>query len=152
LARYLSTKGWQHPPPLSLKNFLGMLSPDTPIEKLPVLPRLDSGRVDCLHLVRRDNDKLWVLRLWPSDFGIAGKNTPILVGTIEVQHRRHLTWLITAAVGSGEYDHPQDAIIQMLQNRFAFKAVSRSADEIQANSEQRRSRWRGRVLLVWEST
>ena len=152
LARYLSSKGWQHPPPLSLKNFLGMLSPDTPIEKLPVLPHLDSGRVDCLRLVRRDNDKLWVLRLWPSDVGIAGKNTPIFVGTIAVQYRRHLTWLITAAAGTGEYDHPQDALIQMLRDRFAFKGVSRSADEIQANSEQHRLRWRGRVLLVWEST
>ncbi len=150
LSRYLSTKGWQHPPALNLKNFLAMLSPDTPTEKLPVLPRLHSGRVDCLRLVHEVMLQRWLLRLWPSDFRIAGNNIPLLVGTIEVQHRRHLTWLITAAGDTGEYDRPREALIQMLRNRFALKLVSRTTDEIQVNREHRRVHWDGKVLLVWE--
>ena len=150
LARYLSAKGWRQPPSLNLKNFLGMLSPDTPIEKLPVLPRLHSGRVDCLRLVHQVMLQRWVLRLWPSDFEIAGGNIPLLVGTIEVQHRRRLTWLITAAGDTGEYDRPREALIQMLQDRFALKSVRRTTDEIQVSRAHRRLHWDGEVLLVWK--
>lgn len=150
LAQYLSSRGWQHPPAVNLKNFLGMLSPDTPIEKLPVLPRLHSGRIDHLRLVRGDADNRWVLRLWPSEVMIAGNHTPLFIGTIEVQSRRHLTWLITAAEDTGEYDRPQDALIRMLQDQFALKPVLRTANEIQVDHEGRRLSWQGRVLLVWQ--
>ena len=96
LAHYLLTKGWQRPPSLNLKNFLGMLSPDTPIEKLPVLPRLHDGRIDSLRLVREADGQRWVLRLWPTDVKIPTNDTPLFVGTIEVQNKRHY----------GRTDHP----------------------------------------------
>jgi hypothetical protein len=115
-----------------------------------VLPRLHSGRVDCLRLVHQVMLQRWVLRLWPSDFEIAGTNIPLLVGTIEVQHRRRLTWLITAAGDTGEYDRPREALIQMLRDRFALKSVSRTTDEIQVSRAHRRLHWDGEVLLVWK--
>jgi len=149
LARYLLTKGWQLPPSLTLRNLLGMLSPDTPIEKLPVLPCLHNGRVDCLRLVHRDKDKRWVLRLWPSDVRIPRNNTPIFVGTIEVQHRRHLTWLITAAMEMDEYDRSLDALEQEIHDRFAIKVVNRRSNVIQVNREDFQVSWKGRVLLVY---
>jgi membrane protein DedA with SNARE-associated domain/membrane-associated phospholipid phosphatase len=150
LTDYLSTKGWQPPPLLNLKNFLGMLSPDTPIAKLPVLPLLHSGRVDRLRLVHLGKNKRWVLRLWPSDVRIGGGNIPLFVGTIEVQHRRHLTWLITAPGDTGEYDRPEDGLRQMLHNRFALKVVGPRNNEIQVGNEHRRLHWNGKVLLVWK--
>jgi undecaprenyl-diphosphatase len=58
LAQYLLMRGWQHPRSLNLKSFLEMLSPDTPIEKLPVLPRLHDGRIDRLRLVRMAGSQL----------------------------------------------------------------------------------------------
>lgn len=150
LARYLSARGWQHPPVLNLKNFLNVLSPGAPIDKLPVLPRLHSGRVDLLRLVRMEGDRQWVLRLWPTDVDISGDNIPLFVGTIEAQRRSHLTWLINAARDTGEYDRPRAALTQTLHDRFALKVVSRKSDEIEVNDAHRRLHWDGKVLLVWK--
>lgn len=151
LAQSLAAWGWQIPPALNLKNFLGMLSPDTPIENLPVLPRLHNGRVDHLRLARRNENNRWVLRLWRSDFVIAGKNIPLFIGTIEVQRRRHLTWLITTAADTGEYNRPQAALIQMIRDQFALKPVRRTVNEIQVDHANSRFYWQGQVLLVWRS-
>ena len=129
-----------------------MLSPNTPIEKLPVLPCLHNGRVDCLRLVHRDKDKRWVLRLWPSDVRIAGNNAPVFVGTIEAQHRRHLTWLITAAMDTGNYDRSLDALEQEIHDRFAMKPVNRRSNVIQVNREDFQVSWGGGVLLLWRNT
>jgi membrane protein DedA with SNARE-associated domain/membrane-associated phospholipid phosphatase len=150
LAQYLLTKGWQSPPSLNLKSFLGMFSPDTPIEKLPILPRLHNGQVDRLRLVHRLKGQRWVMRLWSADVKIAGNNTPLFVGTIEVQHRRHLTWLITAAMDTSEYDRPLEALEQDLHDRFAMKLVNRRSNIFQVSREDHRMRWRGRVLLLCE--
>jgi membrane protein DedA with SNARE-associated domain/membrane-associated phospholipid phosphatase len=149
LKRYLLTKGWELPPPASIKNFLGMLSPDAPIGELPVLPRLHNGRVDILRLVRWNADRRWVLRLWPSDFSIAGNPTPLLVGTIELQQRRRLTWLITAALDTGVYDRPQEVLTRVLGKRYGVEKVNRSAAEIDVNRRHRRFDWQGQVLLIW---
>ena len=127
-----------------------MLSPDTPIEELPVFPRLHDGRVDSLCLVRQVNGQRWVLRLWPADIRIAGNNTPLFVGTVEMQRRRNLTGLITAARDTGEYDRSLDVLKQMLHDRFVTELVSRASNEIRLNRGYDRLRWQGRVLLVWE--
>ncbi|NOY87327.1 MAG: phosphatase PAP2 family protein [Deltaproteobacteria bacterium] len=149
LAQYLLTRGWQRPPSLNLKNFLGMFSPDTPIEKLPVLPHLHNGRVDRLRLAHRGKNKRWVLRLWPADARITGNNVPLFVGTIETQHRRHLTGLITAAQDTGEYDGSLVALENELHDRFAMKLVNRRSSGYQVDREHLRVHWRGRVLLLW---
>jgi len=149
LAQYLLTKGWQRPPSLNLKSFLGMFSPGTPIEKVPVLPRLHDGRIDSLCLFRQVKRQRWVLRLWPAAVKIAGNNTSLFVGTIEVQHRLHLTGLITVARDTGEYDRSLDALKEVLHDRFTMKLVSRTSNEIQVNREDLQVRWLGRVLLVW---
>ena len=149
LAQYLLTRGWQRPPSLNLENFLGMFSPDTPIEKLPVLPHLHNGRVDRLRLAHWGKNKRWVLRLWPADARITGSNAPLFVGTIETQHRRHLTGLITAAQDTGEYDGSLVALEHELHDRFAMKLVNRRSNGYQVDREHLRVRWRGRVLLLW---
>jgi membrane protein DedA with SNARE-associated domain/membrane-associated phospholipid phosphatase len=149
LARYLSTQGWRCPPALNLKSFLEMLSPDTPVEKLPVLPRLHDGRIDRLSLVRKADGQQWVLRLWPTDVKTSN-DTPLFVGTIEVQTKRHLAGLITLTRDTGEYDRPLEALKPMLHERFAMKSVSRTNDKLQVDHENRRLHWGGRVLLVRE--
>jgi len=150
LTRYLLTKGWQHPPLVNLKNLLGVFSPDTSIENLPVLPRLHTGRVDRLHLVHRDMDQRWVLRLWPSDVRIVENNTLLFMGTIEIQHLSHLTGLITAARDTGEYDSSLAGIKDILKDQFFIKLVSRNREEVQVDHDHRKIHWQGRVLLIWE--
>jgi membrane protein DedA with SNARE-associated domain/membrane-associated phospholipid phosphatase len=149
LKRYLLAKGWELPPSPNIKNFLGMLAPDAPIGALPVLPRLHNGRVDILRLVRWNAERRWVLRLWPSDFCIAGNPAPLLVGTIGLQQRRRLTWLITAAMDTGVYDRSQETLTSVLGERYVAEKVNRSAAEIEVNRKHGRFNWQGRVLLIW---
>lgn len=147
----LSSRGWRAPPAQSLKNWLGMLSPDTPVEALPVLPKLHSGRVDRLCLVRRDTDTRWVLRLWPSDIGITGAANPIFVGTVEIQKRRRLTWLISVAHDTGDFDQPRDVLVHMLQSRFQLRSVNRTTAEVHRNGTDDQMHWQGEVVLAWEA-
>lgn len=151
LARFLMSKGWQRPLSLSLKSFLGMFSPDTPVERLPVLPRLHDGRVERLRLVRMDKDKRLVLRLWSTDVKIYGNDAPLFVGTIEEQRRRSLAGLITMARDTGEYEHPLNLLEQSLGEEFAVRLVRRTDRKTRINHESQWSRWRGVVLLVWEN-
>jgi undecaprenyl-diphosphatase len=152
LSEYLLTNGWHRPPSLNLKNFLSMFSPDIPIEELPVLPRLHDGRIDSLRLFHQTKGQQWVLRLWPSGVKIAGNSTPIFVGTIEGQQRRHLTGLITLARNMGDYDRSLDKLKDVLHDRFAMKLLSRTSNEVQVSSEDRRLQWSGSILLVWKKT
>ena len=150
LAQYLLARGWQQPPSLNLKNFLGMLSPNTPIEELPILPRFHDGRIESVRLDRQTGRQRWVLRLWPTDVKIAGNATLLFVGTINVQNRRSIAGLITMPRDTDEYDRPIDTLEQVLAGRFATKLVNRTSMEIQVNGKHRRLSWQGRVLLAWE--
>ena len=150
LAQYLLKRGWQHPQSLNLKSFLEMLSPDTPIEKLPVLPRLHDGRIDRLRLVRMAGSQLWVLRMWPTDVKTLANEARLLVGTIEVQNKRPMAGLIFLARDTGEYDRALAAFEQEFSNRFAVKLVDRKNSEVQGSHDKDRANWRGRVLLVWQ--
>ncbi len=148
LAGYLLTEGWRRPATLNLKNFLGMLSPETPLEMLPVLPHLHDGRSDSLLLVRKVDGQRWVLRLWVTDTQIAESNAPLFVGTIDIQKTFRLAGLITMERETGGYDRPLDAFKSMLDDRFSVKSVRRTDDEIQVDREHGPLHWQGRVLLV----
>jgi membrane protein DedA with SNARE-associated domain/membrane-associated phospholipid phosphatase len=150
LARYLFAQGWQRPPSSDLRTFMGMLSPDTAIAQLPVLPRLHNGRFDRLRLVHLDGKERWVLRLWASDVRVGRKNMPLFIGTLEIQHRRHLTWLITAAGDTGEYEGPLVTFAGMLQDQFAVRTVIRKSLIVQPDRDHGRLNWMGRVVLLWE--
>jgi undecaprenyl-diphosphatase len=152
LARDLLNAGWQHPPPLNLRGFLGLFSPDTPVEKLLSLPRLHDGMVERLHLVYIEQEKRLVIRLWPSDVDITENDTPIFLGTIVEQRRRHLAGLITTAWDTGGYEHPLDVLKRMLIDHFDLKVVHRPKDETRVAGEHRRPNWQGSVLLVSEKT
>ena len=151
LAQYLLNRGWQRPQSFNLKSFLEMLSPDTPIEKLPILPRLHDGRIDRLRLVRMAGNQLWVLRMWPTDVKILANEARLLVGTIEVQSKRPMAGLIFLARDTGEYDRPLAALEKEFNDRFAVKLVDRKDSEFQTSRDQDRVHWSGRVLLVWQT-
>ncbi len=151
LACFLMSKGWQRPLSLSLKSFLGMFFPDTPVEELPVLPRLHDGRTERLRLVWMDQERRLVLCLWPGDVKIDGNDTHLFVGTIEEQQGRHLAGLITMARDTGEYERALNVLEQTLGEGFAVKQVRRTDRETRIERGHQWSRWRGRVLLVWKN-
>jgi undecaprenyl-diphosphatase len=153
LSRYLSTSGWQQPPSIQARSFVAMLSPDTSIQDLPVLPRLHSGRAEKLRLVSvsRSKSRRWVLRLWPSDVRVPSAAAPLFVGTLEVQQRRHIAGLVTAAEDTGDYDRPRKVFEHLLRKRFAVEAVHRPSAQVAVQGELSRLHWAGRVLLAWEA-
>jgi len=149
LARYLLSKQWKPPPSLNFTDLLEMLSPDTPIGELSVLPRLHNGRADSLRLVQPVDDlHRWVLRLWPTNMKISGNTEPVFEGTIEVQNRRLLADLILLATDSGEYDLPLNTLKAVLSERFAVKLAIRENNELMLKNENRRVDWHGGVLVV----
>ncbi|NOX32142.1 MAG: phosphatase PAP2 family protein [Deltaproteobacteria bacterium] len=149
LSRYLSARGWHHPPLIGLKTFLEMFSPDTPVENLPVLPHLHNGLVDRLRLVRQDKDTRLVLRMWPSDVKITDTNTPLFVGEIERQRRQHLAALITVARSTKEDQSSLSSLENKLSNQLAVKPVYRTENKIQKDGDHHPLPWQGRVLLLW---
>ena len=149
LADFLEAKGWRQPQPLSLKSFLGMFSSSTPVEKLPVLPRLHDGRMERLRLVRIDGDSRFVFRLWDTDFKIDGDDgLQLFEGTIAKQQGRSLAGLITTARDTGDYERPLDLLAQTLCERFSVMHVLRTDQELRSEQEHQWSRWRGGVLLA----
>ncbi len=152
LAAYLISNGWRQPPPMNLANFLRMLSPDTPLSRLPILPRLHDGRFDCTHIVRQVGKQRWTLRLWPSDFVITGSNTPIFLGTIEIQDQHQMAGMIITARDTGNYDVPLDNLTQILssEKRFALKSVCRTGNTVQGSPGSECLNWNGRTLLMWD--
>lgn len=150
LSRVLTQKGWQQPPPLNLKTFLGMFAADTPLAQLPVLPRLQDGREERLRLVRMDRGKRLVLRLWPSDREIAGGQESYWVGTVEQQQRSHLSDLMTIPTDAGAYDRSLNVLAQTISGKFAVRPVRRTSHETHVENESHRLHWQGEVLLVWE--
>jgi len=149
LTDFLKTKGWRQPQPLSLKSFLGMFSSSTPVEQLPVLPRLHNGRIDVVCLIQPvDETHRWVLRLWPTDVEISENGAPVFEGTIEIQNRRHLAGMILLATDSGKYGLPLTRLSELLNGRFTMKLVNRKGDEIISENEDPGADWYGRVLLI----
>jgi undecaprenyl-diphosphatase len=150
LARFLKDKGWRHTQPLSLKSVLGMFSPNTPVEQLPVLPRLHDGRMERLRLVRIDGDSRLVFRLWDTEVKIEGNDGfHLFAGTIEKQQGRSLAGLITMASDTGDHDQPLNLLAQSLRERFSVMRVRRTDQELRSDQEHQWSRWRGGVLLAW---
>ena len=147
LARFLISKGWQQPLPLNLKSFFGLFSPETPLEQLPVLPRLHDGRPERLRLVHMDRDRRLVLRLWPTDIKIDGNDAPLSVGTVEEQRRRSLAGLIIVAKDTGEYDRPLNLIENTLGAKFAVRRERRTDRDPRIDPTRQGLPWQGQVLL-----
>jgi undecaprenyl-diphosphatase len=150
LVRFLKETGWRQPQPLSLKSLLGMFSPSTPVEQLPVLPRLHDGRMERLRLVRIDGDSRLVFRLWDTEVKIEGNDGfHLFAGTIEEQQGRSLAGLITMARDTGEYDQPLELLAQSLRQRFSIMQVRRTDQELRSDQEHQWAQWRGGMLLAW---
>ncbi len=153
LAGYLGAKGWRRPVPVGLKNFFDIFLPGISMEKFPVLPRLHSGRFDCLRLIyyKAGSTTRRVLRMWPSDFKIVvdgKKNLPLFLGTVEVQRFHRVTGLMTAVIDTGNYDYSVVNLKDVLKKRFVVKTVIRPCGVLKGKRKTEKIRWHGMVLLV----
>lgn len=147
LARFLRAEGWRQPPSLTLKTFLGMLSPAASIGDLPVLPELHDGVAERLCLVNVRKDKRLVLRLWTTNLIIEPGSLPLMTGAVEEQKISRLADLIVMARDTGERERPLNMLGQMLEKGFAVKMVARNVDKPDSDDPGGVSR-RGKTLLA----
>ena len=86
LARLLAPAGWGPAPMLDWGNSLKLLSPNLPLQELPVLPQVHEGRHGAFVLAKNlpDGGRL-VLRLWDSGYRLGDTQTPLWIGTVSDQ-------------------------------------------------------------------
>ncbi len=89
LAATLGPQGWHVARDAGWQGWVRMLSPELPMEQLPVLPQVHDGRHEALALSKPAPDGgRWVLRLWPAWWTLEPEGTPLWVGTVSLQERR----------------------------------------------------------------
>jgi undecaprenyl-diphosphatase len=147
LRQRLLFQGWQFPPPFSLKTFLAMLSPDTALPDLPVLPHLHNGRFEEIRLALPMGDARWVLRLWPADLRLRGSGEPIWVGTVETQAKRRLAGFVTVAKDFGDYRSPLAGLRSRLSAKQEIVEVYRP-HSVNKDRFAKGLVWNGQVLLI----
>ena len=143
LVLQLQAKGWQKPPPLDLKSFLGVFAPNPEIASLPVFPHLHDGRPETVLLVRDDKTKRWVFRLWPADIQLNPNSTPLWVGTVESQTPRPVAALLTMPKAQRDYSGPLQVLEQSLGQEKTMHRVYRIGREASGKFN-----WNGEVLLA----
>jgi undecaprenyl-diphosphatase len=89
LAAALASRGWTAAPDVGWAAWVQMLATDLPMEKLPVLPQVHSGRHESLALTKPAPDgRRLVLRLWPAWHTLEPTGTPLWIGTASLQELR----------------------------------------------------------------
>lgn len=140
LAAILGETGWRPAPPFSVRDLFLFLSPATPLDMLPPLPLMESGRLPSATFFRPGPapGQRMVIRLWATDFSVhaADREWPLLVGSITGE----------AVV------RPYDALT-MLDTRLPGEDVGRVLDDIARGAGSRasvfeRSGPAGPVVLV----
>lgn len=105
LEKQFNSAGWTNATRLNGTDWLRLLSPGQPLQALPVLPQVHDGRHEALLLQKRlPDDRRLVLRLWPTDFQLAGSNTPLWIGNISEQQQVTRLGLLTYAQTAQNFD------------------------------------------------
>jgi len=131
IADRLGSVGWRAAPAWSAKAALLWLSPKTPVEALPVLPKLAEGTSSELVFVkfdpRRPTSRL-VLRLWRSRYRLVAtkaRDSPIWYGAMYQESFQRRWWVVTLVTTTNWPD--ASAIAQLLP--IGMQVLRRSATQ-----------------------
>jgi undecaprenyl-diphosphatase len=113
LATNLKQKGWKKAPLLSWKNALKFLSPDLPIEELPLLPQVHDGRHEVLALIKTEQDgRRLVLRLWSAFNRIQPGNKPLWIGNVTEQYKQEVATVFTFPDTNELFNRPFNVLLE----------------------------------------
>jgi membrane protein DedA with SNARE-associated domain len=91
----LSRNGWREAKPLSLNSALRVLSPDTGIGELPVLPHFNQTEADALRMIKPAPGGRWlIVRFWPSGLTLERNSIPIWLGSAAFLEAREFLGLM----------------------------------------------------------
>lgn len=104
----LEAAGWSPPEAPNWRNLLRWLS-RAPLAQLPILPQTNAAADQAL-IVRKslNENRQAVLRLWPSEWTIAGQ--PLWIGSITEQRPRSVLRLVQLPETFPEYSSPMQAL------------------------------------------
>lgn len=134
----LAAEGWHADTGLRPASLLSALLPGTTIDRLPVFPRFDHGRIQDMTLVRQLNAKeRLVVRLWSAHTNIVmaeGPALPLSFGTATIETAEH-----AAYIGS----------LPRTKDDFVTPVRLLSQDARKANVSAANENRGGLVVLLW---
>ncbi len=149
LYEHLLSEGWSEPSSLHPKAFLEMLSPETRLQDLPLLPYLHNGYFEKMRLVRYQDGERLVFRLWPTGLRLDDPSVPIWVGTVEIQTQQEIAGWIAVAKDIGDYIRPLDLLSRSFGEEIWFREMYRKNAKCRRRDLSGRPIWDGRVVLVY---
>jgi membrane protein DedA with SNARE-associated domain/membrane-associated phospholipid phosphatase len=105
--------GWDRAQPLGWGSVLKFLSPDQPLQQLPLLPQVHDGQHEALALIKLlpDNRRL-VLRLWPAFIRIQPAARPLWIGNVTEQYKKDVAGIFAFPDTSEDFDKPFQILLK----------------------------------------
>ena len=115
LAEMLAPAGWRPAPLLDWGNSLKLLSPDLPLQELPVLPQVHDGRHSAFAWVKPlAEGRRLVLRLWPSGYRLGDADKPLWIGSVSDQTKLTPLGLLAIPATSNRFTDAYRVLLQDL--------------------------------------
>ncbi len=121
LARQLARQGWKPAQMLSWHNLLHLLSPNTPLTALPVLPQVHDARHESLVMIKTLSlDSRLVLRLWATPL-LVDSVRPLYVGHVSRQSKEVVLELFVLPVTLHDDTQP---VAELLRDLTALSGLA----------------------------
>lgn len=144
LSQRLEALGWRRRSGPDIEGALKWLSEQSPIDQLPIIPRVHDGHAQAamFSLPAQDAQQL-VIRLWPTRLRLEEPSVPVWIGSISRQQTTELLWLLRIPRTTADFNTPV---------YFLIGALGVEEDDLlphpQAAEDSEAANWNGNVLLV----
>lgn len=122
LGKILGAAGWQANAPLPAADLARLLSPSTPLARLPLLPHVYENARESAAWVKNVGEERWVVRLWPSGYTIEAAG-PLWLGSVSAQRKQRRFKLLTFAVTTKSFERPLRSLRTDLGHRVVTIAA-----------------------------
>jgi membrane protein DedA with SNARE-associated domain/membrane-associated phospholipid phosphatase len=143
---FLRERGWQAPRTAGGLSLLDLFSSNTGLKDLPVLPQVHRGETQQILLVHTSDRPaafLLTLRLWKTQYRLAGSGEPLWIGNISYLSVDERFRVVHFLHTDPDY---RDALQEFIPSLAGakYRRVQRGPEEVQPSTFQ----WSGNVLLI----
>jgi undecaprenyl-diphosphatase len=109
----LKQNGWSEAPTLSWGSALKFLSPDLPIQELPLPPQVHDGHHETLALIKAmPDDRRLVLRLWPAFVRVQPGAKSLWIGNVTEQFKQEVAGIFSFPYTSDLFDQAYKIMLE----------------------------------------